>query len=69
MSFAIPDATFRAVRVNGSTGVIVQTEQRVISIMAFTISAGQITQIYALLDPQRIHNAIAGRPISEEIRT
>jgi RNA polymerase sigma-70 factor (ECF subfamily) len=69
MSFAIPDATLRAVRVNGSAGVIVQTEQRVISIMAFTISAGQITQIYALLDPQRIHNAIAGRPISEEIQT
>jgi len=30
---------------------------------------GTLTQIYALLDPQRIHNAIAGRPISEEIQT
>jgi RNA polymerase sigma-70 factor (ECF subfamily) len=59
--FALPDTTFRPVTVNGSIGVVVQTRDGPVSIMAFTISAGQISEIYSLLDRERIRRLLPDR--------
>ena len=53
-TFAVAGATLQPVRVNGSAGVIVQVGKRPIAIMAFGVSAGQISEIYCLLDTERI---------------
>lgn len=58
-TFALPEATFKPVTVNGLAGMVVQTKDGPVSIMAFTISSGQITEIYALLNPQRIHRLLS----------
>ncbi|RJL23890.1 sigma-70 family RNA polymerase sigma factor [Bailinhaonella thermotolerans] len=57
-TFAIPDATFQPITMNGSAAVIVYTDQHPVSIMAFVISHHQIIQIYSLLDQARIDQLI-----------
>jgi len=53
-TFAIAGAVLQPVRVNGSTGVIVRVGRLSVAIMAFTIAADQISEIYCLLDTNRI---------------
>lgn len=58
-NFAIPDATLRWVNINGSIGVIVESAQGPVSIMVFLVSESRITDIYVLLDPDRIGSHLA----------
>ncbi len=44
----------RPARVNGAAGAIVATGQRILSVMAFTVSDGRIVRIDALMDPERL---------------
>ncbi|MBS0318176.1 MAG: sigma-70 family RNA polymerase sigma factor [Proteobacteria bacterium] len=53
-TFAVAGATLQPVQVNGSAGVIVQVGKRPVAIMAFSVFAGQISEIYCLLDTDRI---------------
>jgi len=62
-TFAIPGATVQPVRVNGAPGVIVRTEHGPVSIMAFTIVDTRITEIYALLDVDRIRRFLEDEPL------
>jgi RNA polymerase sigma-70 factor (ECF subfamily) len=39
--------------VNGAAGAVVAPRGRVFSVMAFTVTNGKLTQIDALLDPER----------------
>lgn len=57
-AFAVPEATFRPVTVNGSAAVIVHTGDRPVSVMAFVIAHGRIVQIYSLLDQPRIDQLV-----------
>jgi RNA polymerase sigma-70 factor (ECF subfamily) len=40
--------------VNGAAGAVVAPHGRLFSVMAFTVTSGKITQIDALLDPERL---------------
>jgi len=62
-TFAIPGAKVQPVRVNGSPGLIVRTEYGPVSIMAFTVTHARITEIYALLDVNRIRQLLEGKPL------
>ncbi|MBV9918445.1 MAG: sigma-70 family RNA polymerase sigma factor [Solirubrobacterales bacterium] len=44
----------RPALVNGAAGAVVAPQDRVFSVMAFTVTNGKITRINALLDPQRL---------------
>jgi RNA polymerase sigma-70 factor, ECF subfamily len=44
----------RAALVNGAAGAVVAPEGRLFSVMAFTVADGKITQIDALVDPERL---------------
>lgn len=57
-TFAVPDATVQPITVNGSAAVIVRTNHQPVSIMAFVITHGRITQIYSLLDQPRIEQLV-----------
>ncbi|MFJ9173915.1 sigma-70 family RNA polymerase sigma factor [Streptomyces sp. NPDC102360] len=57
-AFANPEATFQPVTVNGSAAVIVRTDGRPVSIMAFVITRGRIAQIYSLLDQSRLQHLV-----------
>jgi RNA polymerase sigma-70 factor (ECF subfamily) len=57
-TFAIPNATFEPITVNGSAAVVVYANQQPVSIMAFVITNGQLTQIYSLLDQPRIEQLL-----------
>ncbi|MET8796658.1 sigma-70 family RNA polymerase sigma factor [Nocardia sp. NPDC004568] len=57
-AFAIPNATFEPITVNGSAAVIVYANQRPVSIMAFVITYGQIAGIYSLLEQPRIEQLV-----------
>lgn len=59
-TFAVADATLQPARVNGSAGVIVRVHEHPVAIMAFTVSAGQISEIYSLLDADRISRLLSG---------
>lgn len=60
INFAVQNASMRWVSVNGSTGVVVETERGVQSVMVFIVTASRITRIYALLDPERLGRQFAG---------
>ena len=47
------DAT-RPALVNGAAGAVLAPKERLFSVMAFTVTNGRITQIDALLDPERL---------------
>ncbi|MFJ8143349.1 sigma-70 family RNA polymerase sigma factor [Streptomyces sp. NPDC096013] len=57
-TFAIPNATFEPITVNGGAAVIVYANQQPVAIMAFVITSGQIAHIYSLLDQSRIEQLI-----------
>ncbi|MFJ9082757.1 sigma-70 family RNA polymerase sigma factor [Streptomyces sp. NPDC102384] len=57
-AFAVPEATFRPVTVNGNAAVVVHTDDRPVSVMAFVVSGGRIVQIYSLLDQPRIDQLV-----------
>ncbi|MEU1983622.1 sigma-70 family RNA polymerase sigma factor [Nocardia sp. NPDC019395] len=57
-TFAVPDATFQPITVNGSAAVIIRANQQPVSIMAFVIVNGRIAQIYSLLDQPRLEQLI-----------
>jgi RNA polymerase sigma-70 factor (ECF subfamily) len=61
-TFAIPGAAVQVVLVNGLPGVIVHAEHGPVSIMAFTVTDARITEIYALLDVDRIRRLLEGEP-------
>ena len=52
--FAQPDATLLAVLVDGRTAVLVSLDERPISLMAFTVDGGRITEIDAFVEPSRL---------------
>ncbi|HEY7429573.1 MAG TPA: RNA polymerase sigma factor SigJ [Streptosporangiaceae bacterium] len=52
--FARPDAQVRPALVNGGTGVAVFVGGECISVMAFTVAAGRIVEVDALVDPDRL---------------
>ena len=54
ITFAMPSAALRPVLVNGAAGVVVVTDQGPLSVMAFTVSRGRITEIDILSDPERL---------------
>ncbi|MGW2339431.1 sigma-70 family RNA polymerase sigma factor [Streptomyces sp. NPDC001661] len=57
-AFAVPGATFRPVTVNGRAAVVVSSEGRPVSVMAFVIAQGRIVQIHSLLDRPRIERLL-----------
>jgi RNA polymerase sigma-70 factor (ECF subfamily) len=57
----------RPARVNGAAGAVVAPHGRLFSVMAFTVSNGKITQIDALLDPERLARLdLSIPPIADE---
>lgn len=57
-TFAVPEATFESITVNGTAAVVVRAHQQPVSIMALVISHDRIVQIYSLLDQPRIEKLI-----------
>jgi RNA polymerase sigma-70 factor (ECF subfamily) len=51
--------------VNGAAGAVVAPRGRLFSVMAFTVTNGEITQIHALLDPERLARLDIGIPPEE----
>ena len=57
----------RPALVNGAAGAIVAPRDRVVSVMAFTVTNGKIVQIDALIDPKRLAQLDLGfPPIADE---
>jgi RNA polymerase sigma-70 factor (ECF subfamily) len=56
VTFALPRAQLRPVRVNGEAGVVVTVNERVVSILGFTVRNGRILAIEALADPDRLRD-------------
>ncbi len=56
LTFALPRAQLRPVRVNGEAGVVVTVNARVVSILGFTVRNGRILAIEALADPDRLRD-------------
>jgi RNA polymerase sigma factor (sigma-70 family) len=54
ITFAQPSATLRPALVNGAAGVVITTNGRPVSVMAFTVKDGKIVEIDALTDPERL---------------
>ena len=54
VTFALPRAQLRPVRVNGEAGVVVTVNGHVVSILGFTVRDGRILAIDALADPDRL---------------
>jgi RNA polymerase sigma-70 factor (ECF subfamily) len=52
--FAGPGRLTRSVLVNGAAGVLVTVDGQPVSVMGFTVTAGKITEIDALVDPDRL---------------
>jgi len=55
-----PNAVVHPVLVNGAAGAFITMAGRPFAIMAFTIAAGRIVEIEALLDPPRVAELTAG---------
>jgi hypothetical protein len=54
--------------VNGAAGAVVAPRGRVFSVMAFTVTNGKITQIDALLDPDRLGRLDLSIPATDRKR-
>jgi RNA polymerase sigma-70 factor (ECF subfamily) len=52
--FADPSRVLTPAIVNGTAGVVVTADRRVVSVMAFTVVDGRIAAIDALGDPDRL---------------
>jgi RNA polymerase sigma-70 factor (ECF subfamily) len=55
----------RAALVNGAAGAVVAPRGRLFSVMAFTVTAGKIAQIDALVDPERLAELDLALPPTE----
>jgi RNA polymerase sigma-70 factor (ECF subfamily) len=56
LTIADPSIPKRPVLVNGAAGVLVTAHGRPFAVMGFTISGDRITQVDAILDPERLQN-------------
>ena len=64
--FTQPAVAIHPVLVNGAAGAVVTSDGEPVSVMAFTISGGRITEIDILLDPVRLRRlGLAGRLLPE----
>jgi RNA polymerase sigma-70 factor (ECF subfamily) len=54
MTFHQPAARIRPALVNGAAGVVVTLAGQPVSVIGFTVTRGRITEIDALVDPERI---------------
>ena len=54
LTFARLSPYVRPALVNGAAGVVVASEQRVFSVMAFTVAGGKVVAIDVLADPDRL---------------
>lgn len=54
-TFAADDLRVLPALVDGTAGVVVLAGERPVSVMAFTVVAGQVVTIDALADPERLH--------------
>jgi len=60
LAIASPAAPKHPVLVNGAAGVLVTLAGQPVAVMGFTVSAGQITEIDAIADPDRLGRLVAG---------
>jgi RNA polymerase sigma factor (sigma-70 family) len=60
LAIASPAAPKQPVLVNGAAGVLVTLAGQPVAVMGFTVSAGQITEIDAIADPDRLRRLVAG---------
>ena len=56
---AVPTATLQPLLINGAAGVLVHIKGRPFAILAFHVVGGQIVEIDALADPDRLRDALA----------
>jgi RNA polymerase sigma factor (sigma-70 family) len=56
---AIPGALIRPVLVNGEAGAVITVAGRPIAVMGFTVRDGQIIEINAIADPERVRRVAA----------
>ena len=59
----------RPARVNGAAGAVIAPHGRLFSVMAFTVTNGRITQIDALVDPERLAQLDLSIPPSVDTRS
>ena len=59
----------RPALVNGAAGAVVAPHGRLFSVMAFTVTNGKITQIDALVDPERLARLDLNIPPTEPKRS
>jgi len=52
--FNRPGALVQPILVNGSAGAVVTVDEKPVSVMGFTVTAGKIIEIQILLDPERL---------------
>jgi RNA polymerase sigma factor (sigma-70 family) len=60
LAIASPAAPKQPVLVNGAAGVLVTLAGQPVAVMGFTVSAGRITEIDAIADPDRLRRLVAG---------
>jgi RNA polymerase sigma-70 factor, ECF subfamily len=56
VSHAGPDVTYEVAIVNGALGLIVRTDGQPLSVMAFTVADGRITEVDAVLNPEKLRS-------------
>ena len=59
----------RSALVNGAAGAVIAPHGRLFSVMAFTVTNGRISQIDALLDPERLARLDLSIPSSVDTRS
>ncbi len=60
LAIASPGAPKHPVLVNGAAGVLITLAGQPVAVMGFTVSAGRITEIDAIADPDRLDRLVAG---------
>ncbi len=63
LAIASPAAPKQPVLVNGAAGVLVTLAGQPVAVMGFTVSAGKITEIDAIADPDRLRRLVASRGV------
>jgi RNA polymerase sigma-70 factor, ECF subfamily len=54
VSHAGPDVTYEPATVNGALGLIIRRNGKPLSVMAFTVADGRITEVDAVLNPEKL---------------
>ena len=60
LAIASPGAPKHPVLVNGAAGALITLGRKPVAVMGFTVSAGRITEIDAIADPDRLGRLVAG---------